>query len=308
MGRYVLARLAQGVLTLLLVSLVVFVLTRSTGNPAVLNLPATASNEDVARMTRQLGLDRPLVEQYLLYLGDLARGDLGVSIRYQVPVSELLGARLPASLELAGTAALVAVVVACGLGMLVPLTGRRGVGAAVNAVSLAGISLPAFWVGLMAIDVFALRLGVLPVSGTGSLGHLVLPVLTLTLFIAGGMTRLLASGVAEVTASSYVRAATARGLATPRIVFGHVLRNASLPVVGYLGAYLPLLISSAVVVETVFAWPGLGSLAYDAVVSRDFPVIQGVTLLGSAIVVLVNLAADLTIAWLDPRIRDGVGA
>ncbi|MPZ24870.1 MAG: ABC transporter permease subunit [Micromonosporaceae bacterium] len=306
MGRYVVARLLQGCLTLLLVSFVVFVLTRSSGNPAVLNLPATASNADIERMTRQLGLDRPLVEQYGLYLAGLARGDFGESIRYQVPVDELLAARLPASLELAGIAALVAVVVACLLGMLVPLTGRRSVGAAVNAVSLAGISLPAFWVGLLAIDLFALRWEMLPVSGSGTPAHLVLPVLTLTLFIAGGMTRLLAAGVSEVTAGPYVRAAHARGLSTRRVVFGHVLRNASLPVVGYLGAYLPLLISSAVVVETVFVWPGLGSLAYDAVVARDFPVIQGVTLVGSAIVVLVNLGADLAIAWLDPRIRDGV--
>lgn len=308
MGRYVVARLLQGCLTLLLVSLVVFILTRSTGNPAVLNLPATASNADVERMTRRLGLDRPLVEQYGVYLAGLVRGDFGESIRYQVPVSEVLADRLPASLELAGIAALVAVVAAGLLGMLVPLTGRRSVGTAVNAVSLAGISLPAFWVGLLAIDLFALGWGVLPVSGSGTPAHLVLPVLTLSLFIAGGMTRLLAAGVAEVTAGPYVRAAHARGLSTRRVVFGHVLRNASLPVVGYLGAYLPLLISSAVVVETVFAWPGLGSLAYDAVVARDFPVIQGVTLVGSAIVVLVNLGADLTIAWLDPRIRDGVTA
>jgi len=306
MTRYLVSRLLQGVLTVLLVSVIVFLLTRSTGNPAVLNLPATASNDDVARMTRELGLDRPLIEQYALYVGDLVSGDLGTSIRFQVPVEELLAARAPASLELAGIAAALAVVWCCLFGLLGPLTGRRSVTSAINAVSLASISLPAFWVGIVAIEVFALRLRVLPVSGTGSVAHFVLPALTMTLFIAGGMMRLLSSGAAEVATSPYIRAAQARGLGTGRIVFGHVLRNASLPVVGYLGAYLPLLISSAVVIETVFAWPGLGNLAYEAVVARDFPVIQGVTLVGAALVVVLNVATDLGCAWLDPRIRDGM--
>lgn len=273
----------------------------------MLNLPATASNEDVARMTRELGLDQPLLEQYALYVRRLLVGDLGTSIRFQVPVGDLLAARAPASLELAGVAAIVAVLWCAVLGVLGPLTGRRWVATVVNGVSLAGISLPAFWVGIVAIEIFALRLGLFPVSGTGTPAHLVLPAFTLTLFITGGMTRLLASGIAEVTASQYVIAAHARGLSMDRVVFGHVLRNASLPVVGYLGAYLPLLISSAVVVEAVFAWPGLGNLAYEAVVARDFPVVQGVTLLGAAFVVALNIATDLACAWLDPRIRDGMG-
>lgn len=307
MFHYVASRFVQGVLTLILVSIGVFILTRSTGNPAVLNLPATATNADIARMTTELGLNRPIWYQYIVYIGNLLHGNLGESIRYQVPVSQLLAERSGASFQLAALAAVVAIVLTYGLGTIAALSGGV-VERAVDLLSLTGISLPAFWVGIVAIQVFALRLHLLPVAGQGSLANLVLPVLTLSLFITGGMTRLLHTGVTEVLESAHIRSARARGITPLRVVADHVLRNASLPVVGYLGAYLPLLVSSAVVVETVFAWPGLGSLAYDSVVSRDFPVIQGVTLLGAVLVVVANLVADLVIAALDPRIRDGISA
>jgi peptide/nickel transport system permease protein len=292
-------------LSILLVTLVVFLLTHATGNAAAMNVSATAGQSEVDAMAERLGLDRPLPEQFATYVGQLLRGDLGESIRFRTGVWDLIASRIAASLQLAGMAAVMAILFAGVLGLLVPLSGSRRLRSFVNAFSVAGISLPAFWVGLVSVQLLALRWNLFPVAGSGGVNHMVLPAFAMSLFLAGGMARLFVAGIDDVLASPYILAANARGMTRTHIVFKHVVRNASLPVVAYFGTYLPLLISSAVVVETVFSWPGLGRLAYEAVVARDFPVIQGVTLIGAVIVVVTNILTDLLSAVLDPRIRDG---
>ena len=303
MPRYLVGRVFQGFATLWLVSLVVFGLARTTGDPALLMLPFTASAEDVAAMRQRLGTDRPIVLQYASFVADTLGGNLGVSTRLRVPVGDLLKQYLPSSLALAGLAITLAVVLALGLGLLAAAQ-RGGPGdSLVRVAATLGLSLPPFWVGIVAIEVFALRLRLLPTSGADSPLHIVLPGVTLSLFVMGGMVRLLRSSLTEAVTSQYAQVAAAKGLSAGLDLRRHALPNALLPLVGFAGAYFPLLVSSAVVVETVFAWPGIGRLAFQAIVARDFPVVQGVTLLGSAIVVLTSLIVDVLYSAIDPRVR-----
>ena len=302
MLRLLLARLSQSAVTLLLFSVVVFGLARATGDPLTLVLPMVATEEDFANARRYLGLDRPLYAQYVTFVGRAATGDFGTSIRSRRPVVELLRERLPNSLALAAFSMAVSLLVAFPLGVLAAVRRGTALDSGAKVLATLGQSLPTFWVGIVLIEVVAGRLQWLPAGGSGSLAHYVLPGFTLGWFVVAGLMRLLRSAMLEVLDAEYVTTARAKGAPEVSVVWRHALRNALIPVVTFAGVYFAILVTSAIVVETVFAWPGMGRLAYEAITGRDFPVIQAVVLVTAAIVVTVNFAVDLLYAVIDPRI------
>ncbi|MFQ5826466.1 MAG: ABC transporter permease [Dehalococcoidia bacterium] len=308
MQRYILSRLAQAIVTLVIVSLVVFLLARVTGNPLDLMLSFEATEEDYARESQRLGLDKPLYVQYGVFLANALRGDLGRSVRVNRPVSELLRQRLPNTFKLGLGAVALVLVVSFPLGVQAAVRKGSLVDVIARGTAVFGQSLPSFWVGILLISFFAGTLGWLPAAGTGSLRHYILPTVTLALtgFMLSGVVRLLRSSMLDVLDSEYVKLARAKGLSERAVIWKHALKNALIPVVTFAGFYFALLIGGiAVVVETVFAWPGVGRLAYEAVMWRDYPVIQAVVLVLATILVLTNLVVDILYAYLDPRIRYG---
>ena len=302
MLRFVLARLSQSAITLLLFSVVIFGLDRATGDPLTLVLPMVATEEDFANARRYLGLDRPLYAQYVTFVGRAATGDFGTSIRSRRPVVELLRERLPNSLALAAFSMAVSLLIAFPLGVLAAVRRGTALDSGAKVLATLGQSLPTFWVGIVLIEVVAGRLQWLPAGGSGSLAHYILPGFTLGWFVVAGLMRLLRSAMLEVLDAEYVTTARAKGASEVSVVWRHALRNALIPVVTFAGVYFAILVTSAIVVETVFAWPGMGRLAYEAITGRDFPVIQAVVLVTAAIVVTANFAVDLLYAVIDPRI------
>ena len=306
MIRFVLSRLAQSLVALAILSVVVFILARATGDPLQLILPMSATAEDYAEARRYLGLDRPYVEQYLSFVGRAVTGDFGVSLRARRPVIELLQERLPNSIRLATFAMAVSLSIAFPLGVLAAVRKGTGLDRAAQVVAVLGQSLPTFWVSIVLVEVVAGRLQWLPAGGNDAgLASYVLPGFTLGWFVVAGMMRLLRSGMLEVLDSEYVKLARVKGVLEPRVVWIHALKNALIPVVTFAGIYFSILVTTAIVVETVFAWPGLGRLAYEGISARDFPVIQAVVLTTAAIVALVSLSVDCLYAVIDPRIRHG---
>jgi peptide/nickel transport system permease protein len=303
MIRFVLFRLLQSLIALAILSVVVFVLARATGDPLHMILPMSATEEDYANARRYLGLDRPYVEQYLTFVGRAVVGDFGTSIRARRPVSEILRERLPNSLKLALFAMTVSLAMAFPLGVLAAVRKDTGLDRVAQVVSVLGQSLPSFWVAIILVEFVAGRLQWLPAGGNEGLASYVLPGFTLGWFVVAGLMRLLRSGMLEVLDSEYVKLARLKGVAETRVVWLHALKNALIPVVTFAGIYFSILVTTAIVVETVFAWPGLGRLAYEGISSRDFPVIQAVVLTTAAIVTIVNLTVDLLYAVIDPRIR-----
>jgi peptide/nickel transport system permease protein len=301
--RFVLARLVQSLVALAILTVVVFVLARATGDPLQLILPMSASEEDYANARQYLGLDRPYVEQYLSFVGKALTGDFGNSLRARRPVIELIRDRLPNSLKLAAFAMTLSLLMAFPLGVLAAVRKGTAIDRAAQVIAVLGQSLPTFWVAIVLIEVVAGRLQWLPAAGNERLASYVLPGFTLGWFVVAGMMRLLRSGMLEVLDSEYVKLARVKGVVEHRVVWLHALKNALIPVVTFAGIYFSILVTTAIVVETVFAWPGLGRLAYEAITSRDFPVIQAVVLTTAAIVALVNLSVDCLYAFIDPRIR-----
>jgi len=301
--RFVLARLVQSLVALAILTVVVFVLARATGDPLQLILPMSASEEDYANARQYLGLDRPYVEQYFSFVGKALTGDFGNSLRARRPVIELIQDRLPNSLKLAAFAMTVSLLMAFPLGVLAAVRKGTAIDRAAQVIAVLGQSLPTFWVAIVLIEVVAGRLQWLPAAGSERLASYVLPGFTLGWFVVAGMMRLLRSGMLEVLDSEYVKLARVKGVVEHRVVWLHALKNALIPVVTFAGIYFSILVTTAIVVETVFAWPGLGRLAYEAITSRDFPVIQAVVLTTAAIVALVNLSVDCLYAFIDPRIR-----
>jgi peptide/nickel transport system permease protein len=303
MIRFVLSRLAQSLVTLLILSVVVFVLARTTGDPLHLILPMGATAEDYANARQYLGLDRPYIEQYVSFVARAVTGDFGMSIRARRPVGELIRERLPNSLRLAAFAMAVSLAMAFPLGVMAAVKKGTGVDRIAQVVGVLGQSLPTFWVAIILVEFVAGRLQWLPAGGAGGFTSYILPGFTLGWFVVAGLMRLLRSGMLEVLDSEYVKLARLKGVAERRVVWLHALKNALIPVVTFAGIYFAILLTTAIVVETVFAWPGLGRLAYDGITSRDFPVIQAVVLTAAAIVAAVNLVVDCLYAVLDPRIR-----
>ena len=303
MQRYILRRLVQGAVLLFVLALVVFALARVTGNPADLLLPEDATREDRADLLRTLGLDRPLPEQLLAFLGGAVRGDLGQSIRYRKSATEVFFERLPNTLSLVPLALAAAILISVPLGVLAAV--RRGtvIDRCCSAVAVLGIATPSFWLGIVLIYVFSIQLGWLPSARMGGPSHYVLPVVTLAAFLVAGMMRLVRSSMLEVLDSEFVKLARIKGLSQTVVIWKHCLSNALIPVVTLFGVFFALLVTGAIVTETVFAWPGVGRLTYEAVIFRDYPLLQAVILLKGAIVLGVNLVVDVLYAYLDPRVR-----
>jgi peptide/nickel transport system permease protein len=303
MQRYVLKRIVQSLLTLVVLSLLIFIVCRLTGDPVLLMLPDDASPEDVAQLRTALGLDRPLPVQYWLFLRNAVQGDFGRSIKGQVPVLDLIRDRLPNSIKLALVSLLITISLAFPLGVMAAVKKGTAVDTLANLIAVLGQSLPQFWVGIVLIQVFAVYLRWLPVAGTGSLWHYILPGFTLGWFLVAGIMRLLRSSMLDVLDSEFVKLARIKGVSGWAVVWKHALKNAIMPVLTFAAIYLAILITGAILVETVFAWPGIGQLIYQGIVYRDFPVIQAVVLLTAVIVVSVNFVVDIAYAYLDPRIR-----
>jgi len=297
---------------LLLVAVVVwgaatlaFMLLYLSGDPTNLLLPLDASPEVRATFRRAQGYDRPLYVQYLRYLGDLVRGDFGVSLRSNQPALGLVLESFPATLRLAGLSLLVAVLLAVPAGVVA--ANRRGSAAEFFIMSgaLLGQAMPVFWLALMLILIFGLNLRWLPISGSGTWQHYVLPVATLATFSAASIARLTRSGVLGELRSDHVRTARAKGLQAREVLYKHALRNAAIPVVTIIGLQLGTLVSGAIITETIFAWPGIGRFVLLAVSQRDFPVVQASVVVFALVLAFINLAVDLLYLALDPRIRYG---
>jgi ABC-type dipeptide/oligopeptide/nickel transport system permease component len=302
--RYLARRLALTAPVLLGVATLVFSLIHLIpGDPAQAMLGATAADADVAQLRRQLGLDRPLIVQYVSFLQGLLRADLGTSLRTGAPVTgELLG-RMPATLELAAAAMLVALAVSLPLGILAAV--RRGgvVDHLAMTASLAGVCLPNFWLGPLLAIIFAVELGWLPVSGRGSMDHLVLPALSLGAALAAVLARMTRASLVEELREPYVAAARARGVSPARAVLAHAFRNSLIPVVTVIGLQFGAVLTGAVITETIFAWPGIGRLLIQSIGFRDYPMVQGCILLIAITYAAMILLADLLYVALDPRIR-----
>jgi peptide/nickel transport system permease protein len=301
--RFLLGRAAQAVVSILGVSTIVFVVTHLSGDPTVLLVPEGASREDIALLRRQLGFDQPLAVQYAHYLASLARLDLGTSFVQRVPVASIIASRLPYTLLLAGGALTVALGVGLPVGVLAGV--RRGtlLERLLLPVVLVGQSMPTFWSGILLILFFAVTLDVLPASGADTWSALVMPSIALGALSMATFARITRTSVVEELGKDYVRATRAKGVATTRIVLRHVLRNASIPVITVGALEIANLLAGAVIVETVFAWPGLGQLAVQSIAGRDFLVVQALVLLASFTYVALNFFADLLYSVIDPRIK-----
>jgi peptide/nickel transport system permease protein len=297
-------RLVLLVATLLGVATLVFAFLHLVpGDPVEVMLGESAAPADVAALRHDLGLDRPLAVQYAQFLGRALRGDLGQSIAFRAPVGSVIAARYPATLELAAAALLLALMVALPLGVVAALRPRSALDRVARVASLAGVCVPTFSLGPLLILVFSIHLGWLPVSGRGSLAHLVLPAVTLALGMAGILVRLTRASMLGALAEDYVRTARAKGAPAWRVVAVHALRNALLPVVTVAGLQAGALLAGAVITETIFAWPGLGRLVVQAIEARDYPLVQGCALAIGASYVAVNTLTDLLQRAIDPRLR-----
>jgi peptide/nickel transport system permease protein len=313
MLEYVARRLVQGAFVLFLVSLLTFFLINlAPGGPSsLIDFQSTAAERE-ARM-RQFGLDRPVHVRYLEWLGGALRGDLGRSINQGLPVSSLLGQRLPLTLTLGGTALVLAAVLGVTLGVIAALKRDRWPDHLVGSVATLGMSVPNFWLGILAIIVFAVNLGWLPAAGSATIGrafdvgdrvrHLILPAGVLAFSLMPNVIRTTRAAVLEMLAADFVRTARAKGLRERVVLVKHTMRNALVPVIAMLGLIATVLFSGSVVIESVFGYAGIGRLAIEAANGRDYPVILGVTLLAGFVVVTVNLLVDLLYAVIDPRIR-----
>lgn len=303
MKKFVLKRVGYALLSLVLLSMTIFVLVRVTGDPTVLLVEPGASKGDLEALRAQLGLDRPWVVQYASFVRDLVRGDLGHSFYYRTPVLELYLGRLPNSLVLAMAAMAFSLVIGIPSGIMaaVRLNGWWDRGGKIFA--LLGLSLPSFWVGLLLILLFSVYLGWLPSSGAGTPLHVLMPAFALGWYFAAAHMRLTRSSMLEVLGSEYVKLARLKGLPEALVIAKHAFKNALIPVLTLAGINLVLMVNVAVVVETIFAWPGIGRLLYEGIAFRDFPVVQATVLLGGAMIVVVNLVVDVLYAVIDPRIR-----
>jgi len=303
MGRYLLVRFIESMVTLLIVSMVVFVLARSTGDPVTLLISDQATAEDIARLKRQLGLDQSLPVQYWVFISSAVQGNLGKSITDKGDVARLIAERFPNSLTIGAMALALSTVLGIVLGVAAAVRRNTWVDKSVRVVAVLGQSMPSFWLSIMLIFVFSVLLRVVPTSGIGTPAHYVLPVAVLTFLALPLRTRLMRSSMLEILGAEYVKMARAKGLAEGSVIWRHAVRNALSPQLTSFGLTLAFAITGSVVIETVFAWPGLGQLAYQAMLSRDYPLIQGTVLLVAVFVLAANLLVDVLYVYVDPRIR-----
>lgn len=302
MPGFLLRRLGQALVTILGVVTLIFFVQRLTGDPTYLLVPETATQADIAALRHQLGFDRPLPVQYLDFLGELARFDLGQSVVQRVPVTTIIASRLPYTLMLAAGALLVACGIGVPIGILLAIFRNSAAAKAAAGFVLAAQSMPTFWSGILMILVFSVLLGWLPPSSTGDLSNLVMPSFALGLLSMATFARITRSALLDELSKDYVRTARSRGVRSGRLLIRHLARNASIPVITVAALEISNLLAGAVIVETVFAWPGLGQVTVQAILARDFMIVQGVVLLGAFVTVLLNLMSDLLYSLVDPRI------
>lgn len=303
MTRFILKRIGQAIIILFLMSVLIFGLSRMTGNPAVLYLSEYATVDDVKAMEKQLGLDKPLPEQYKIFLSGVLRGDFGMSIRARRPALEVFLERLPATAKLCGSALLLALAFGLLAGILAAVKKGTFTDSFIRILALLGQSAPAFVVALVFLYVFALKLGLFPSGGYGGIRYLVLPAVALSLFFIAAITRLLRGSMLDTLGKDYIRMARIKGVTERVVVLKHALKNSIIPVITYVGPLSVLMITGALTIEVVFGWPGIGQLAYNATLGNDFPVIQATVLILAATLIFVNIVVDILYAWIDPRIR-----
>jgi peptide/nickel transport system permease protein len=302
-GRFLLRRCGQALVTILGVATLVFFVQRLTGDPTYLLVPETATKADIDALRHALGFDRPLLVQYLDFLRDLAHFDLGQSVVQRVPVTTIIASRLPYTLQLAAGALVVAAGLGIPAGVLLAMFRDRAIAKICAGIVLAAQSMPTFWSGILLIMIFAVQLGWLPPSSTGGFSSLVMPSVALGLLSMATFARITRTALLDELSKDYVRTARARGVRTMRLLFRHIARNASIPVITVSALEISNLLAGAVIVETVFAWPGLGQVTVQSILARDFLIVQGVVLLGAFVTVALNLAADILYSIVDPRIR-----
>jgi peptide/nickel transport system permease protein len=303
MTRFILRRCVYALASLFILSVTIFVLIRLTGDPATLLAAPHASEADLAAIRAQFGLDRSWPVQYVHFVGGALQGDFGTSLYYRVPAGALYWQRLPASLQLAAAAMAISLLVGISVGILAAVNVGRWWDSVGKLIALLGLSMPSFWLGLLLIYFFSVTLGWLPTSGRGTLAHVLMPAVALSGYFTAAHMRLTRSSMLDVLGSEYVKLARLKGLPESWVLVKHALKNALIPVVTLAGINLVLMINVAVVVETVFAWPGIGRLLFEGIEFRDFPVVQTVVLLGGVMVIMANLLVDILYAWIDPRIR-----
>ncbi len=305
LSTYLFFRFLQAIVTFFGAMILFFLIVRLLpGDPARLLAGPEASEEDVARIREALGLNKPIYEQLISYLTSIMRGDLGISIKYGTPVLNEILARLPYTIALALVAEAIAVAIAIPLGVLAALKPRSILAYVVSILGILGTSFPVFWVGLMLIFIFAVELKVLPSSGAESPKHIVLPALTLAFFLTGNLTRMTRAAVLEALSSNHVLTALAKGLPFSKVLLRHVLRVSLIPILTIISLQLGALLGGAIITETVFAWPGIGSMLVDSLFFRDYVLAQGIIMFIVGVFILLNLVTDIAYALVDPRIRE----
>ncbi|MFK7891205.1 MAG: ABC transporter permease [Granulosicoccus sp.] len=296
-------RTLQAVISLFGVTALVFLILHLSGDPVALMVPEGATAEDMAVLRHQFGFDRPLLTQFADYLSDVLRGDLGTSYVQNTPVMDIIASRLPYTLQLAGAALAIALLVGLPIGIIAALNRGRWLEKPAMGLVLAAQSMPTFWSGILLIMLFAVTLDWLPSSGAEQIQSIILPAICLSGLTMATFARITRNAVVEELGKDYVRAAYARGQTRFAVVMRHVLRNASIPLISVVALELANLLAGAVIVETVFAWPGLGLLAVQAIQASDFVIVQALVLLGAAFYILMNLLADVLYGVVDPRIK-----
>ena len=307
MTEYILKRLLMVIPILLGVATIIFMLMFLVpGDPARLLMGQHGDEKVLENIRREMGLDKPIYIQYVKYIGKLAKGDLGTSYRQKRPVTQIIRERFPATAKLAVASMILSIIIGITAGIIAAVNRNKFWDLLVMVLSLSGISMPVFWLGMMLILIFASGLGWLPVGGygrSGDLRHILLPALSLSAVFIGYIARMMRSSMLEVIGKDYIRTARAKGLSERAVIVNHALRNAFIPVITIIGINFASLLGGAVATETVFAWPGLGRATVDAIRVRDLPVVEGCVIFLAFIFVRVNLLVDISYAWIDPRIR-----
>ena len=303
MGQFIFRRTLYAIATLFILSLTIFLVVRLTGDPVSLLAEPGAQEEDLALVRQEWGLDRPLPVQYAAFVKNILTGELGQSFNYEMPVSTLYFQRLPNSLELAFAATLISFFIGIPAGTISAVRVNSAWDNFGKIVALLGLSVPGFWLGLVLILVFSVWLHWLPTSGQGGWQHLIMPSLALGWYFAASLLRLTRSSMLEVLRSEYVKLARLKGLPGYVVLAGHAFKNALIPVLTLAGVNLVVMINAAVIIEVIFAWPGIGRLLYEGIFQRDFPLVQGIVMEAGIMIVLINLIIDLLYAYIDPRIR-----
>jgi peptide/nickel transport system permease protein len=303
MKRFIISRLIQAVVSMLIVAIIVFTMVRLSGSPLDLLLSEDARENEIAEAKRDLGLDRPILIQFGIYLKKIAVGDLGKSIVTQLPVMDLLKDRIFATLELGLVAMFISIIIALPIGVYSAARFGGWIDQFGRIFAILGQSMPSFWLGLVLIFIFSIELGITPISGrSGPISYL-LPAFALGWYVSAGLMRLVRSSMLDILGSEYVKLARAKGLHEILVLWKHAFKNAAIPVLTFAAIIFVFLLTGSVVVEVVFAWPGVGRLAIQAITQRDYPIVQGVTIILSAMYIFGNLIVDILYGYLNPKIR-----